>query len=170
MATTRLIASGVSGQPYGSFAGRTATTTLNVYHECRKALETRLSTATALSGVTIGWPNRPVTVPASAGWVRVQGIRWERAAPARGFTGTGSKGERRGVFVVDVIGRANTGYGPLNDIADSIRDRFNRVTLSVPSGLHVWCLAPSGPTVEAEKGFARVSVRIPFLVSETVPN
>lgn len=168
MATTRLIASGVSGQPYGSFAGRSAANT-NVYQECRKALEARLATATSLSTLTVSWPNRPVTVPGSAIWLRVRPLVWGRAEPML-IGGSTGKGFRRGAFIVDVVGRANTGYGPLNDVADAIRDRFNRVNVSMPSGMHLWCLAPGGPTPETDKGFARVSVRIPFWVSETVPN
>lgn len=142
---------------------------LLVYHECRKALEARLATATGLSTLTVAWPNRPVTVPQSASWLRVHAVRYRRGEAVL-FGGTTAKGMHFGEFQVDVLGRASTGYGPLNDIADAIRDRFNRQELTVPSGMQLICLAPSGPVVEEERGFARVSVRIPFMVSETVPN
>lgn len=150
--------------------GTTGGSYLEVYHETRKALEARLVAATGLATLTVSWPNRPVTPPASAPWLRVHPIRWRNAGPAT-IGGTATRwAERRGEFVVDVIGRQDDGYGALNDIADAVRDQFMRTELTTATGMRLWVLAPGGPQRREERGFALVSVRVPFIVVETVTN
>lgn len=73
--------------------------------------------------------------------------------------------------MLDICRRAGQGLGGLYDVADDVRDLFERTQLSVPATMSVTCYAPSGPgPVQIRDGVAIVRVKVPFEVWETIPN
>lgn len=149
-------------QRNGSFAGRTAVTTLQVCHETRKALE---SVVSGIATVTVCWPNRPA--PTTGTFWRVLPIQWGKGSA---FTmGDSSRlGILTGRFIVEVYRKQGDGLGGLNDHVDAIRDAFNRLAPSVPSGMSVQVYVPGGPTPVTYGGFTGVRVVVPFEVQETI--
>lgn|SRR3990167_2222775 len=138
-------------------------------HEARKAFEAAI--ATSFATTTIAWPNRPASPNNTAPWLRVEPIRWRNASPMDMGAAAGRSAIMTGEAVVNVQGPAGRGWGVLFALADSVRTRFTRASLSVASGMMLQCKVASGPTLTtSERGIAQVSVRIPFEVTETVPN
>lgn len=138
-------------------------------HEARKAFEAAI--ATSFTTTTIAWPNRPATPNNTAPWLRVESIRWRNASPMDMGAAASRAGLLTGEAVVNVQGPAGRGWGMLFALADAVRTRFTRAALTVPSGMTLQCKVASGPTLTtSERGIAQVSVRIPFEVTETVPN
>lgn len=136
---------------------------LQVCHETRKALE---SVVSGLATVAVSYPNRPFAMPSSGPWYRVY-TRWD-AGEALSIGASSRLGGIQGRFVIEVWQRQGQGMGTLNDHADALRDAFNRLEPSVPSGMRVQVFVPSGPQPVSDTGVTGVRLSLPFEVVETI--
>ena len=141
------------------------------------ALNTARSTIEALflSGITatttkIAWPNVPYEPPADASSFLEPTVLF-------GESFLGTKGGRNtifGVLSVNIYGIAGLGMGPIESIADAVRNIFNRVEANgirygVPSGpKQVPVVTSLRFRSRPDAKWVQMNITIPFSVDEIV--
>lgn len=110
----------------------------------------------------VHWPGTKFTPPDGL-WIRLV-INW-----GDGFEDTmGPTNLNRlvGIIIISVFDKPGSGEGGMNELADMVRDLFNRQILEDV----VRCSAASPPKTagEGDKSWQQCNVTIPFEVEETV--
>lgn len=132
------------------------------YEGDKIALETRLRTTTALSGMIIKYDNAKVEDPGTSDWVACS-INYSQGEEAGIGEHTAILRRYTGVFFVQVFTKEGKGSGSAVRLADSIADRFRGKVLDGSNGTKIRCLTPLLQQIGADgKGHFQVNVAIPF--------
>lgn len=113
------------------------------------------------SRTPIAWPNAPFTPPAKV-WVKVD-LTWADGVPSTMGPVAARRNSIAGLLTVGVYGPRDVGGKGVMDVADDVRDVFNRLTVD-----GVRFDVPSGPLPGADPALAGGVVRVTFSVDELV--
>ena len=128
----------------------------------RATIEGRLKTNMASgSGTAIAWPNVPFEPPDKLESFIESVILWGEGS---GITKNG-RNTLVGVLNINVFSIAGRGFGPLNTIADEIRDIFNRVEVS---GVRFGIPTAANPATSDKTKWVQGNISIPFTVDEVL--
>ena len=104
------------------------------------------------------WPGVAFTPPNDGPWIEptvVFGEGTETTKNGRNIV--------TGVIAVNLFDRPGTGAGPLYEVADRLRDVFNRVDLT-----DLRLRVPSGPRLVAEDPYLQLALTVSFQADEVV--
>jgi len=110
----------------------------------------------------IHWPGTKFAPP-DGPWMRLV-INW-----GDGFEDTmGPTNLNRlvGIIIISIFDKPGSGEGGINELADMVRDLFNRQILE--DVVRCKAASPPQPAGEGDKSWQQINVNIPFEVEETV--
>lgn len=132
----------------------------------RGVIEPLVATWATAQNVTVAYPNRPFTPPASPlKWAKLDYIWGNGTIRTKGVTN--GRNSVTGIVQLAVYGPKDTGDGALDSLAETARVVFNRKRLASPNQ-DVMFGAASGPVRLFEESWRSLVVSVPFQVWETV--
>lgn len=132
----------------------------------RGVIEPLVATWATAQNVTVAYPNRPFTPPASPlNWAKVDYIWGAGAIQTKGVTN--GRNSVIGILQLAMFGPKDKGDGALDALAETARIVFNRKRLVSPNE-DIRFSAASGAVRLFEESWRSLVVSIPFQVWETV--